>query len=59
MTISLFVITIVFTILSFKSERWLMFSTWYLMLIEEKHKINRGMLVKIIINALGNIKGVL
>jgi len=34
--LKLFVITIVFTILSFKKESWFMFSTCYLLLIEEK-----------------------
>jgi len=34
----LFVITIVFTILSFEKESWFMFSTcYYLLLIEEKN----------------------
>jgi hypothetical protein len=32
----MFVITIGFTILSFKREGWFMFSTCYLLLIEEK-----------------------
>ena len=34
--LKLFVITIVFTILSFKKESWFIFSTCYLLLIEEK-----------------------
>jgi len=32
----LFVITIIFTSLSFKKESWFIFSTCYLLLIEEK-----------------------
>jgi len=32
----MFVINIVFTILSFKREGWFMFSTYYLLMIEEK-----------------------
>jgi len=59
MTINLFVITIVFTILSFKREIIDVFNMIFNVDWRKIYKINKGMLVKKIINALENIKGVL
>ena len=59
MIINLFVITIVFTILSFKREIVDVFNMVFNVDWRKTYKINRGMLEKKIINALENIKEVL
>jgi hypothetical protein len=43
----------------FKEREWIIIFLKYLLQIVEKYTLNRGMMVKEIINALENLKGIL